>query len=339
MTAVDVIVPCYNYGRYLERCVGSVLDQQGCTVRVLIIDDCSTDDSLATAALIAARDPRVTVIAHAQNRGHIATYNEGIAWVRSPCMLLLSADDMLAPGALGRAVALMETRPSIAFVYGRAIKFTDEAALTAPAAEDDPQGVRIQSGEAFIAALCREPSNPVETATVVVRSALQHEVGGYLPELPHSGDLEMWLRLAAYGDVAEVEAVQAFTRIHTNNMRHGYAVNRMIGDYRQRIEAFRCFFAGAAGRLQECASLERAARMALSEEILWAAIRTFEEGARRDAATLKALARTAWPDTTATSLWWKLRARQLLGRHVWDAVQPCLEGVRRLRPSGSRRAA
>ncbi|WDR02949.1 glycosyltransferase family A protein [Devosia algicola] len=45
MTTVDIVVPCYNYARYLGQCVESVLSQQKVSVRVLIIDDCSTDNS------------------------------------------------------------------------------------------------------------------------------------------------------------------------------------------------------------------------------------------------------------------------------------------------------
>ena len=71
---LDVIVPCYNYGRFLRACLGSVLDQTGCQVRALIIDDCSADDSLDIARAIAAEDSRVQVLAHAVNRGHISRY-------------------------------------------------------------------------------------------------------------------------------------------------------------------------------------------------------------------------------------------------------------------------
>ena len=53
-------------------------DQEGVDVRVLIIDDASPDDSAEVAKKIAARDPRVEVVVHATNRGHIATYNEGL---------------------------------------------------------------------------------------------------------------------------------------------------------------------------------------------------------------------------------------------------------------------
>ena len=65
MPAVDVVVPCYNYGRYLKSCVGSLLSQEGVDVRVLIIDDTSTDDSPQIGAAIAASDPRVEFRHHA----------------------------------------------------------------------------------------------------------------------------------------------------------------------------------------------------------------------------------------------------------------------------------
>ena len=67
MVNVDVVVPCYNYGRFLEACVGSVLEQSVRDLRVLIIDDASSDDSLSVARKLAEADPRVSVIAHSQN--------------------------------------------------------------------------------------------------------------------------------------------------------------------------------------------------------------------------------------------------------------------------------
>ena len=54
MPSVDVIVPCYNYGRFLRECVESVLDQDGVDVRVLIIDDASADDTPDVGRALAA---------------------------------------------------------------------------------------------------------------------------------------------------------------------------------------------------------------------------------------------------------------------------------------------
>jgi glycosyltransferase involved in cell wall biosynthesis len=75
---VSVVIPCYRYGRYLPDCVRSVLDQEGVDVRVLIIDDASPDDSGEVAMGLAAEDERVQVRVHRENRGHLATYNEGL---------------------------------------------------------------------------------------------------------------------------------------------------------------------------------------------------------------------------------------------------------------------
>src|SRR5215831_19309230 len=117
---VDVLVPCYNYARFLPQCVASVLSQQGVDVRVLIIDDASTDNSADVGAELARQDARVEFVRHPVNKGHIATYNEGIEWVDGTYWMLLSADDMLLPGALRRATDVMERHPNVGLTYGRA---------------------------------------------------------------------------------------------------------------------------------------------------------------------------------------------------------------------------
>src|SRR5437870_3252196 len=100
MAKVDIVIPCYNYARYLEVCLRSVTNQSLQDLRVLIIDDASSDGSLLTARKLAQSDPRIEVAAHRENWGHIRTYNQGIEWASADYFLLLSADDLLAPGAL-----------------------------------------------------------------------------------------------------------------------------------------------------------------------------------------------------------------------------------------------
>jgi glycosyltransferase involved in cell wall biosynthesis len=316
MPTIDVIVPCYNYGRYLRSCVDSVLGQHGCEIRILIIDDASTDDSLAIARSIAAADARVRVLAHERNRGHIATYNEGIEWLSADYMLLLSSDDMLAPGAFARALTLMEADRSIGFVYGTSVRFAVEADI---AAASDRIGracqaaASVDDGIVLIRRLCSDPVNRIETATAVVRTSLQKRVGGYRPEIPHSGDMEMWLRLAAQGKVGFVPAVQAFTRIHANNMHFSYKANRDLEDFRQRRLVFRTFFAEAGRDLDERRALEANAYLSLAEEMLWAAARAFDEDDRGVAVQLANEARSICPDIIGSALWWKVLTRRAVG--------------------------
>lgn len=318
-TRIDVIVPCYNYGRFLPDCVGSVLAQRGCDVRVLIIDDASTDDSLAVAQAIAAASPRVEVRGRQANQGHIATYNEGLAWVTADYMLLLSSDDMIAPGALARAIGVMETDRKVGFAYGAAIRFTDTSEIRAgsPAAAAPV----VEAGPAFVRRFCARPVNTIESATAVVRSSLQKAVGGYRQELPHSGDMEMWLRLAAHGDVGVIPSVQAFTRLHARNMHLGYKDNHDLEDFRQRRLVFETFFGGHGRDLADRPALEALAWRSLAEELLWAAARAFDEGAQTSLfLELMEEATDICPAITRTALWWKVRARRLLGAGFWGAM-------------------
>src|SRR5262245_2149715 len=108
-STVDVVIPCYNYGHFLPQCVDSVLSQPGVDVRVLVIDDKSTDDSAEVARRLADEDERIEVRVHETNQRHIATYNEGLlGWAAADYTVLLSADDLLVPGSLGRAARVMD---------------------------------------------------------------------------------------------------------------------------------------------------------------------------------------------------------------------------------------
>lgn len=319
---IDVIVPCYNYGRYLRQCAQSVLQETRLPIRLLIIDDASPDGSVEEARSIAADDSRVEVIAHRSNQGHIATYNEGIAWALAPYVLLLSADDMVAPGALARAVTLMEANPNIAFSYGRAIRFSKEDELKAIPGIIDSADAAIHRGMEFIRRICSRPDNPVETATAVVRGVVQKRVGGYCPQLPHSGDLEMWLRCAAQGDVAEIAAVQAYSRMHGANMRDAYYGSQILEDYRQRHEAFSYFFGNHRGVIAGADQLKQRAFRSLANQLVWEASLAIDN--RRPCAGLIDYARELWPDVQRTRPYLKVMIKR--------AVRPLFDYRIRNRP-------
>src|SRR3954463_14420040 len=69
---VTVVIPCFNYARFLRSAVDSALTQTGVDVDVVIVDDKSTDESLQVAQALAAEYPAVTVLAHEINQGPVA---------------------------------------------------------------------------------------------------------------------------------------------------------------------------------------------------------------------------------------------------------------------------
>src|ERR1700745_2922751 len=188
MAKVDVVVPCYNYGRFLEVCVRSVLDQTMDALRVLIIDDASCDDSVLVATKLAESDRRVSVVANMRNQGHIKKYQEGIARASADYFLLLSADDMLVPGALARATAIMDANPDIVLTYGKYMEWRDE--LPPPTIEVEQSNAWVRQD--FIHDSCEYGGCLVSTPTAIVRTSTQKAIGGYRASLPHSAARERW---------------------------------------------------------------------------------------------------------------------------------------------------
>jgi glycosyltransferase involved in cell wall biosynthesis len=324
---VDVIVPCYNYGSYLAGCVRSLLDQEGVSVRVLVIDDHSSDNTPEIGLALARSDDRVTFRRHSTNHGHIATYNEGFAWAAADYVLLISADDLLTPGALGRAVGVLEATPGAAFAYGRQVSFVDAAVLPVEPASASA-GHDVVEGAEFVHRLCASGDNPVATPTVVVRTSLQHRAGGYTASLPHTADLEMWLRLATLGSVVRLNAFQAFKRMHRANMQHAYVMSTS-GDLVERQGAFTAFLDGPGRHLSGAGVLRTIAAESMARHAFWRGAELFDLDRPQDASRLLTLAAEFDGRVRRRPEWIAMALKIRMGTRVWRLVRPAVSMFRR----------
>jgi hypothetical protein len=314
---VRVVVPCYRYADELPGCVESLLGQRGVEVRVLIVDDASPDETPTVAARLMEADERVEYRRHLNNAGLIATANEGLEWaVEGDYVVLISADDLLVPGALARAVEVMERERGVGMVYGHAPYF--EAEKPVPRRGRRWRGTKVWSGADWIRLRCRAGHNCISSPEVVVRASTQAAVGGYDPECTHASDLNMWLRIAAVADIAYVQGTaQALYRVHADSMLRS-AMNSDDGaltDLRERRTAFERFFAVAPreGAL-DLADLERTARRTLARQALWQASR----GTDRDDPTvpvddLIAFALDTCPEARRLREWRGMELRRRIG--------------------------
>ncbi|QEH37850.1 GalNAc(5)-diNAcBac-PP-undecaprenol beta-1,3-glucosyltransferase [Aquisphaera giovannonii] len=342
MSRVDVIVPCYNYGRFLRECVESVLSQP-VDLRVLIIDDCSGDDTPQVAAALAFEDRRVEFRRHEVNQGHIATYNEGLEWVSGDYNVLLSADDLLIEGALLRASRLMDANPDVGLVYGRVIWFRsgNERALAEIGVSND--GYTVIPGMEWIESLCREGSNRITSPEAMVRTRLQTELGGYRTELPHTADMEMWMRFAARCDVGEIHAPQAFYRVHGNNMSDSYYekspsmdLTVTASDLFGRKAAFDSIFHDKGQTLAEADRLHRLAYEGLGWSAFWQAHKLFDRGEASECQRFLNLASDFFPGIAARPEWTRMRWKQRMGPRAWSKLSRVFRGIRQGGRGGSR---
>ena len=314
---VSVVIPCYNYGRYLYDCVGSVTSQLGVQLEVIIVDDASVDNSLSIANAIANVDSRVRVIGHVANKGHISSYNDGLSEAKGDYLVLLSADDLLAPGHLLRATRLLEHCQEVGFVYGPTMSFIEEAPVTAAS---QCEKFKTWRGPSWLARRCMRVRNCVISPEVVMRRSVYERVGPYRTDLPHIGDFAMWLLSAAIADVGYIDGPPAaYYRKHGSNMHLAMfksgQVDGMLIDLRQRRRAFEIVFEGAGGDLPNSYQLCSMAMKQLAAESLAAVCRAYTWGLTKEwpCEDLTAFAQETWPRYERLPQWRALRRRRRLG--------------------------
>jgi glycosyltransferase involved in cell wall biosynthesis len=323
-TSFSVVVPCYNYAHYLKGCVESILCQ-GVNVQVIVIDDCSTDDTFAVGTSL-AKDSRVTFLRHETNQGHIKTYNEGLALATGDYTALISADDLLTPGALKRAQAVLDAHPEVGMVYGHAQYFQSNHKL--PKARIGKPRVDIWDGQKWIAQRCKTATSCISSPEVVVRTSLQRQLGGYCADLPHAGDLEMWLRFAAHSFIAYLAGVdQAYYRRHAASMQ-STSFNSVLADLRQRRSAFETLFRAHGHRIAKMEQLREIALRSLAKEALWIACRSYDRRRIDQICVddLEAFAEETYPGARSLTEYWGLQWRRRLGPQWPPILQPILPG-------------
>jgi glycosyl transferase family 2 len=309
---VTVVVPAYNYARYLPDCAGSVLGQRDVDVKLIIADDASTDDTPRVTAEMAAADPRVTVLRNARNKGHLPTVNAALDLVDTKYVVKLDADDLLAPGSLARATALLEDSPDVGFVYGRPQHFSGPV----PQLPDTPtKSWTVWPGADWVAARCESGANVISQPEVVMRTSAARQVGWFCAELPHTSDMGLWLKLASVAKVGRINGpAQGIYRIHDASMQRTVHAGVMM-DLEGRRDAFDLVLSAHAATLPDSDELRRRARRALAVTALEYANRAFDRGRTADKPIdeLVAFALDVSAETRTLREWKALEHRRTVG--------------------------
>ncbi|GAN00578.1 glycosyl transferase, group 2 family protein [alpha proteobacterium U9-1i] len=321
MSSVDIVVPCYNYAHYLDECIATLTSQRDVDVRVLIVDDCSPDNTAEIGQRIAAADIRVTYERNEKNLGLIGTANRGIIdWAEADYTLLISADDALAPGALARAAAMMDADTSIGMTYGIARIFGQH---------DKPEGVadtrdyktHTLTGAAFLKYNC-EIGNPAPSPCAITRTSLQKKVGGYSPALKHTSDMEMWMRFALNASVGVIGATQGYYRWHGQNMT-ALHTSSAVSDLRHRLKTCAAVHDERGGKdFPGFTPWYDEMRAKFARDALWLAGEAYARGHMDTHAECVAFARECDPSIAYEGPTWRHRVKRMIGPTLLKALNP-----------------
>jgi glycosyltransferase involved in cell wall biosynthesis len=253
---VSFVVPTYNYARFVTQAVDSLLEQDFEALEVIVIDDCSTD-ATQQALQRYDSDPRVKLVHHSVNQGHIRTYNEGLEMAAGEFVGMLSADDVcLRPDAIARQVALFDGDPEVGFVYSP-LTYVDESGSLLNV-------IRRWSNDSVHDGLVEFRdlafTNFILASGTLVRASCHREVGYYDTRLRHAGDWDLWLRLAAHFRVGYVADAMYGWRLHEGNM-HASSIARDEADHDLVLTLTRAFAALPSSAPAELQALRQPAML------------------------------------------------------------------------------
>ncbi len=205
---MSVIVPCYNYGRFVEEALDSVAVQADPALELVVVDDCSTDDSVdVVGGWMRRHGHRFRRAVHLRNRansGLSLTRNAGFAASEAPLVFPLDADNLLTPGCLHALRRELE-RSGAAAAHPTLVRFGNETKQL-PAWPWDPD--RFRHG------------NYIDAMALIRKSAWCH-VGGYEPMPLGWEDYDFWCLFVEAGLwSAAVPGAFARYRVHGNSMLH-----------------------------------------------------------------------------------------------------------------------
>jgi glycosyltransferase involved in cell wall biosynthesis len=190
---VTVVVPTRNREAVLGTTLRSVLHQEDVDVRVVVVDEASTDGTLAMVERL--RDDRIEVARHDEPQGVATARNTGLARVATPWVAFCDDDDVWAPDKLTVQLAALDAGEARWCCGGSVLVDADLHVVDhQPAVDgevlDDMLGMNVIAGGG---------------SGVLAETALVREVGGFDGRLKNSEDWDLWIRLAAASPVAGVD--------------------------------------------------------------------------------------------------------------------------------------
>jgi glycosyltransferase involved in cell wall biosynthesis len=208
---VSIVTPVYNGEPFLAECIESVLAQDYANWDYIIVNNCSTDGSLAVAEGFARHDPRIRVVTNKAFVNALENHNNAFRQIsaRSEYCKVVSADDRLAPQALGKFVRFAVQHPTVGIVGSR------QQSKETVKWQGLPEHVSVLSGrEACRLGLLQGVHVFGNPTSVLYRSDLVRRTDSFFPHLEPHADTSACYAYLADCDFGFIHEVLSFERVH-----------------------------------------------------------------------------------------------------------------------------
>ncbi|MFA6123717.1 MAG: glycosyltransferase [Sphingomonas sp.] len=204
---VSVVMATYNGAALVSETIASLQAQTFGDFELIIVDDCSTDDTVAV--IRSFDDPRIRLFPSPVNRRVVLSRNAAIAEARGRYIAALDHDDVCHPDRFRRQVAYLESHPEIVLV-GAAANVLEDGAIV-------PSSLAPLSTPAVIAWLL-QIENPLVWSSVMMRADAARRLDPFMrPEMVYAEDFDLYHRIAAFGGIARLDDELLTYRRHSGS--------------------------------------------------------------------------------------------------------------------------
>ena len=200
---ISIVLPVYNGSEYLAESIESVLAQTYANWELIVVNDCSTDNTLAIASDFANKDARIKVFSNKENLKLPNTLNAGFEHATGEYYTWTSDDNKYKPDALRVMVECLEKNPDTVMVYANYKTIDSNGNVIELAEKPEPKYMFVGN---------------VVGACFLYRSDAAHKVGLYDANLFLAEDYDYWIRLYEVGKVLHIEDDLYCYRIHGKSL-------------------------------------------------------------------------------------------------------------------------
>jgi len=213
MPKVSVIIPTYNYGKYIEKAIDSVLAQTYKDFEIIVVDDGSTDN---TREIIETKYKDKVRYFYQENSGAPVARNKGIKESKGEYLVFLDADDWFMPENLEKKVAFLDNNAGYGWVYSDGYYVNKEGEIIDKASNRFSFSNRKLEGN--ISFELFSMGNYIAMDSVLMRKECINEVGPFNETLPAYHDYELWLRLSLKFKIKILNDCLTYQVVHSGSL-------------------------------------------------------------------------------------------------------------------------
>lgn len=215
LPVVSVVICIYNGEKYLQQAIDSVLEQSLTNFELLLIDDGSSDRSLEILREYEKKDNRCRVFT-GPNQGLIGSRNMGIQHARAEYIALMDADDICMPERLATQLQYLQAHPRCVALGSRVLLVDPDNRPIMPL------GVATAHEAIDAAYMAGRGAAIVNPSAMILKSAFV-QVGMYQKDFVHAEDMDIFLRLAEVGELANLPEILLHYRQHPDSIGYKHA--------------------------------------------------------------------------------------------------------------------